>query len=209
MKQLLTFAKKPYVLFIAGLLLGALVILGVRFFSYAPEHVHYHANWAVYLNGTRDEFKAPQYYQEVNICSADGGITIPQQRAHMHDEINSVVHVHDHAVTWGQFFDNLGWSVTNDLIETDDGTVYRNDDTNKVNIWINGQDYTGLGSIADRVIKDEDRLLISYGPSDQTVLTKEFASVPKTAHHYDVTKDPASCSAGEAVTTKDRLKHLL
>src|SRR6185437_6056638 len=133
--------KNGWLLFACGLALGVLVILAIRFFTYKPVQVHYHANFAVYLNGQRQEFKGPQYYQEVAICSSTNDITIPQQRAHMHDNINSVVHVHDHAVTWGQFFENLGWYVGPNFIETDSGTLYTENDQDKLHILINGQDY--------------------------------------------------------------------
>lgn len=192
----------------SGLILGALIILGIRFFTYSPDQVHYHANFAVYINGKREEFKGPQYYQEVAICSSTTGITIPQQRAHMHDDINSVIHIHDHAVTWGQFFENFGWYVGPDFIQKDDGTRYVADDTNKLNIIINGQDYTGLQAITNNVIKDRDRLLLSFGDIDSKTLDKEFKSVPSTAKHYDESKDPASCAGSEKVTTKVRLHHL-
>jgi hypothetical protein len=200
--------KSRWFVLAVGLLLGALVILGIRFFTYSPEHVHYHANFAVYLNGKREEFKGPQFYQEVAICSSTTGIAIPQQRAHMHDDINSVIHVHDHAVTWGQFFENFGWYVGPDFIQTDDGTRYVADDTNKLSIVINGQDYTGLQAITNNVIKDRDRLLLSFGDINQKTLDQEFKSVPSTAKHYDEAKDPASCAGSEKITAKDRFKHL-
>src|SRR5438309_6592742 len=101
----LPFLKNKWFLFGAGFVLGVLALLVVRFATYNPPQVHYHANFALYINGQREEFKGAQYYQEVAICTTNG-ITIPQQRAHMHDGINSVLHVHDHAVTWGQFFEN-------------------------------------------------------------------------------------------------------
>lgn len=209
MKQALkTFVKHPATLIAVGILIGAGALLAVRFITYSPEHTHYHANFAVYINGRREEFKSKQYYQEVSICNATSGITIPQQRAHMHDDINSLVHVHDHAVTWGQFFENIGWLVGPDLIETANGTKYIADGSDKLHIIINGQDYTDLTAITDTVIKDRDRLLVSFGNIDQPTLSKEFKSVPATAKHYDESKDPASCAAGEAVTTKQRLEHL-
>lgn len=200
--------RSRWLILVAGLLLGALVITAIRFFSYQPEHVHYHANVAVYLNGKREEFKGPQYYQEVAICSATTGITIPQQRAHMHDNINSVVHVHDHAVTWGQFFENLGWTVGPDYIETDNGTRYIADATNKLHVIINGQDYTDLTPITNMVIKDKSRLLLSFGDIDKATLQQEYNTVPSTAAHYDATKDPASCSGNEKLTISQRLHHL-
>src|SRR4051812_3302898 len=91
-------------------LLGALIILAIRFATYTPEHVHYHANFAVYINGQREQYKAAKYYTETAVCSANK-IATPGERAHMHESINSVIHVHDHAATWGQFFANLGWAL--------------------------------------------------------------------------------------------------
>jgi hypothetical protein len=111
-------------------------------------------------------------------------------------------------VTWGQFFENLGWYVGPDFIQKDDGTRYVADDTNKLNVVINGQDYTGLQAITNEVINDRDRLLLSFGNIDQKTLDQEFKSVPSTAKHYDESKDPASCSGSEKVTLKDRLHHL-
>lgn len=197
-----------WVILLIGIVLGALIVLTIRFATYAPEGTHYHANFAVYLNGQRETFKNPKYYQEVAICSAENGITLPEQRAHMHDNVNSVVHVHDHAVTWGQFFENLGWTVGPDYIITDSGQTYTATDTSKLHIIINGQDYTDLTPITNMVIKDQSRLLVSFGDISDQTLQQEYKSIPASAKHYDETKDPASCSAGENVTFKQRLQHL-
>jgi hypothetical protein len=200
--------KSSWFALAVGLLVGALIILGIRFLTYKPVQVHYHANFAVYIDGQREQFKGPQYYQEVAVCSSTNDITLPQQRAHMHDDINSVIHVHDHAVTWGQFFENLDWYVGPDFIQKDDGTRYTASGNNKLHVIINGQDYTDLQAITNMVIKDRDRLLLSFGDLSKTTLDREYKSVPSTAKHYDEAKDPASCSGSEKVTTKDRLHHL-
>ncbi len=51
---------------IFGLALGAFVILGIRFVAYQPPHdTHFHANFAVYINGVHEQFKEPKYYEEV------------------------------------------------------------------------------------------------------------------------------------------------
>lgn len=195
-----------WMVFILGILLGALVILGIRYFTYKPAETHYHANFAVYIDGRREQFKSPQYYQEVSICALHG--LTPLARAHMHDNVNSVVHVHDDAVTWGQFFDNLGWEIGPDFIHTTD-KLYAADDSNKLNIVLNGHNLTGLTNITNQVIGDKDRLLVSYGDIGKSELNKEFASVPSTAARYDSQKDPASCSGPDALTPAERLKHLL
>jgi hypothetical protein len=202
-KSVLT-SKWVYLLY--GLLVGILVILGIRFITYkAPAETHYHANFAVFINGKQENFKNPQFYEEVKVCSLHG--STPQARVHMHDETPGVIHVHDEAVTWGQFFENLGWVIGPDFIRTTD-TLYTADDTNKLNLVLNGQNLTGLTSITDQVIQDRDRLLVSFGPSDQPALDSEYKIVPNNAGHFDTTKDPASCQGAETTTTSDRLKHL-
>lgn len=208
MEKFKTIIKSGWFMLISGVILGALIILGIRFFTYKPDQVHYHANFAVYINGEREQFKGSQYYQEVAICNSTTGIALPQQRAHMHDNINDAIHVHDHAVTWGQFFENLGWYVGPDFIQKDDGTRYLADGDNKLHVVINGQDYTDLQAITNTVIKDRDRLLLSFGGVNQKTLDKEFSSVPSTAKRYDESKDPASCAGSEKITFKDRLQHL-
>jgi hypothetical protein len=203
------FVKNRWFMFGAGFIMATLIVFGIRFGTYSVPHTHYHANFALYINGQREEFKAAHYYEEVAACTLHGTIQ-PAQRAHMHDEINDVVHVHDDAVTWQQFFNNIGWSLGPNFIQDDTRSLHVADDTNKLNIILNGQNLTDLTSMANEVIKDEDRLLISFGDIDDKTLDKEFKSVPATAHHYDITPDPASCAGQmENPSVSERFKHLL
>ncbi|HSX17928.1 MAG TPA: hypothetical protein VLE51_01050 [Candidatus Saccharimonadales bacterium] len=190
---------------IAGLVLGVLIILAIRFFTYNANHVHYHANFAVYIDGQREQFKGASYYEEETACKAGDNIA-PADRAHMHDNINDVVHVHDRAVTWEQFFNNLGWSVGGDFIETRD-TLYQNNDRSILHITLNGQDLTGISSIANKVIGDRDKLLLDYGPTDSQI-KQEYNAIPSTAIQHDQENDPASCSGPTSTTFSDRLHHL-
>jgi hypothetical protein len=203
------FLKSRWALFAAGFVLAAIILLGIRFATYSIPHTHYHANFALYINGKREEFKAAHYYEEIAACTLHGDIQ-PAQRAHMHDEINDVIHVHDDGVTWGQFFNNIGWTLGPDFIQDDKHAIYKSDDTNKLNLVLNGDNLTDLTTMNNEVIKDEDRLLISFGAIDDKTLDKEFKSVPATAHHYDITPDPASCAGQkENPPVSDRLRHLL
>jgi len=203
-----TLPKSKWSFLVIGLLVGAVIILGIRFVTYSKPQTHYHANFAVYINGQREEFKGPQYYEEIAACTTNGPIQ-PAQRAHMHDGINSVIHVHDDGVTWDQFFENIGWYLGPNFIQDDKGNMYVENGDNKLNLVLNGQNLTDLTSLSNVVIKDEDRLLVSFGDINKATLDTEFKSVPSTAHHYDVTPDPASC-AGQMgkVTAADRFKHL-
>lgn len=204
-KRLLT---TGWIWLVGGILLGALIVLAIRYVTYKPaDQVHYHANFAVYINGQRQQFKGPQYYQEVQICSLHGSMQTPAARAHMHDNVNDVVHIHDNAVTWGQFFNNLGWYIGPDFLRTSD-TMYLESGQDKLHIMLNGQDLTDISPITNTVIKDQDKLLVSFGNESSSELPQEYKNIPSTAHHYDVSKDPSSCSGAKTVTLKTRLQHL-
>ena len=126
----------------------------------------------------------------------------------MHDNVNNVVHVEDHAVTWGQLFTNLGWTIGATSIATSDGVVYSETGVNKLNIIVDGQNYTDLGGIANTVIKDQSKLLVSFGNQTTAQLTQQYDSIPSTAAHYDVTNDPKSCSGHERMSMRDRLMNM-
>lgn len=192
---------------LACLVLGAAVVMGIRFATYKADAIHYHANFALYINGQREEFNGAQYYSETGMCVLNGTIT-PIERAHLHDNVNDVVHVEDHAVTWGQFFANLGWPIGPTFIVSPDGTVYSEIGAKKLNLIINGQDYTDLGGVANTVIKDQDKLLVSFGDISATALKQQYAAIPNTAARYDVTNDPKSCSGHGGSAWRDRFKNI-
>ena len=106
MLQTLQNLRKRYILLI-GVIVGLIAFGAYRFVSYDPEHTHYHANFAVVIDNQKEEFESFSYYEELTGCSIDTAPTA-KGRVHMHEPENSVVHVHDEAVTWGHFFENLG-----------------------------------------------------------------------------------------------------
>jgi len=206
-KFLTRFVTARWFILLAGIILGAIAILGVRFVTYHTDAVHYHANFALYINGQQEPFKGSQYYEEEAMCSIATTVT-PETRAHMHDNINDVVHVEDHAVTWGQFFANLGWTLGPNFIARPDGTIFAAQGDMKLNVLLNGQDHTGVNDITNTVINDEDKLLISYGDESSASLQQQYHAIPSTAHHYDVTPDPASCSGQTTSDFSQRMQHL-
>ena len=205
--KLLNLSKSRWFLAVGCLILGALIVMGIRVATYHKDETHYHANFAVYINGQREQFKSPTYYEEVSMCEAENGV-IPAVRGHMHDEKNDVVHVEDHAVTWGQFFENLGWYLGPDFIQSSDGAMHKASGNQQLHLMLNGQDYTGLGGLTNSVIKDQDKLLVSFGDVNTGELKQEYSSIPSTAAHYDNTPDPETCSGHEQATMRERMRHM-
>lgn len=185
----------------AGLVAGLLLLTVLRFFI-VSESVHYHANFAVFINGERENFEGSLYYEEVQACSADK--IGPRTRVHMHQPDNNVAHVHDAGATWGNLFENLGWTLGNRLI-SDGVEVYESDSDNELVFILNGQ---RTRNIANLVIGDEDRLLISYG-SSETETSQQFGQVEDTAPLFNDQGDPGACQGSDEESFVDRLKRAL
>lgn len=184
---------------------GVLFMTALRFMNIKSDAVHYHANFALYVNGQRDEFKSFSFYEEVQLCSVEAKDN-PKARVHMHDENNHLIHVHGNGVTWSQFFTNLGYTLGDNLIKTDNGIYVDGQDDNKLTFLLNGQE---TSAIADRVIKSEDVLLINYGKDDQVTLQQRYKAIPRDAHKANTAADPATCSGSEPLTFTNRLKKAL
>jgi hypothetical protein len=192
--------KKPISVFIIGLFVGGLTIIGLRALLVTDQHTHYHANFGLYINGERDTFSSPLFYEEVQSCSSEDDNN-PKHRVHMHNQQNDAVHVHAEAATWGHFFANLGYGLTNDSVKTDKGVFVDGQDGKKLTFILNGEK---VSSVANRVIQSEDTLLIDYGDGSST--QQRYDSINKSAGEYNLKPDPAACSGDENLSASERLK---
>jgi len=203
---------KKFLILNLAFLLGIMTFVAFRFITYKSTDVHYHANFGLYINGQRDEFKSFTFYEEVQSCTVHDP-TNPRTRVHMHDQNNGLIHVHAEGATWGYFFANLGYTLGDKLIETD--SVFDNAKNKGYTIYADGKDGNKLSfilngkktsNIANVVIASEDRLLINYGNTSQEKLDQLFATVPTDAHKANTERDPASCGGGHQITFLERLK---
>jgi hypothetical protein len=129
----------------------------------------------------------------------------PYERAHLHDSVNDVVHVEDDAVTWGQFFQNIGWVVDPKVVRTPDQVLLA-DSQNKVTFMLNGKQ---TDNVINQVIADKDKLLVDFGSTDAQALQTEYKSIASTAGQYNGSKDSGSCGgASHKNSWNDRLKHM-
>ncbi len=193
--------KKRILFGFCCLVLGAVLVIGIRFATYKSDETHYHANFAVYVNGKRDEFKSFAYYEEVQAC-VDHSVDNPKLQVHMHDRNNGLIHVHETGMTWGYFFANLGYTLGDSVIKTESG-VYVDGQDKKLSFILNGEPVT---SIAGKIIKTEDRLLINYGNDDKKTLTERYNSAPTDAPRANTEHDPSTCSGGHDLNFWERLK---
>ena len=207
MKQLKDFVssinKKTAMSVAIGMILGAALFLSIRFIFNNPEPVHYHANFAVFIDGKREEFSGPGYYEDVQACSATES---PRGRTHMHQPDNNIAHVHDKNVTWGHFFESIGWTLGPDALVTTDH-VYRTSEQKALTFYLNNKE---VASPFDQVIGNEDVLVVSYGDGTADLKKQaEEAKKPTPAHTANVQNDPAACRGSEELSLGARLKKAL
>ena len=182
------FRNKTTIILVAiGFFGGLLWFTAIRFFLVQPEETHFHANFAVFINGEREDFSESTYYEEVAACTAEYENN-PKGRVHMHDQINDVIHVHDKRVTYGHFFQNIGWAVSADVLATINN-VYQESDTAKLTYMLNGEK---VDRIDNKMISSLDKLLVSYGPNDD--VESQYATIGNSAEEKNKYQDPSSCS---------------
>jgi len=191
-------------LLLGGVVLGIILMTAARFLGHpAEEHVHYHANWAIFVNGERLDLTADRYMEDVFQCMADASQQRPEDRVHMHGNDADNVHVHASGVTWGHLLSNLGFGIGDDYLETDGGR-FATGEQGELKFVLNGAQ---VRSIRNLPIRDLDRLLISYGPeSVEEVLGSQFPMVKASAAEYNTMPDPASCSGQQEATFGERLR---
>lgn len=133
--------------------------------------VHEHADFAVYLNGEKFDFKKAKYQSSVtNPLDPD---------AHLHDGNGEITHKHRKGITLGYFFETLGMKFDTQCFVTDDGKKYCSEGSKTLKMFVNGKENTQFGNYE---FTDLDRILITYG--DQTGVADQITSIADMACLY-------------------------
>lgn len=204
---------------VIGILVGVL-LLGVARLLLAPltQVTHHHANWMVMVDGVPVDFSGDRFMEEIAACSASDEGILPNQRIHMHESEDEIVHVHHEGATWGHLMMNLGLSLGDSYLMLDrglvegmdsvpeDGRFFESpDDDHRLIVILNG---FAVPTVRNRVVASEDRLLVAWTnqPVD-AVMANLYPSVASNAGQYNEMMDPASCSGGhEELPLLERLK---
>lgn len=190
--------------FLLGVAVGILAFGLIRFAASPwPDPVHYHANWALFIDGERVDLSADRYMEDVDAC-VGGERLLPSQRVHMHEGIDHVVHVHDDGVTWGHFLTNLGFTLGHGTLVTDTGRRLAVEEGRNLTFVLNG---FAVPNISNRLVESGDRLAISYGAeTPEEVRGKQFPQVPDDAEEYNERQDPAGCAGRDEAGFFERLR---
>ena len=130
--------------------------------------IHYHAGFVVFENLKKVDFSDIKY-MSIAPCKVHGSTGSPQveemmtaeeeqkEKAHLHDGVGDVVHVHVKDSKWGDLFTNIKYQV----------------DYSKVTAYINGQK---VEDIKDYPTKSYDGLVLFIGKVDEK-LTNQAVTI--------------------------------
>jgi hypothetical protein len=173
-----------------SLVLWAVLFLTGYVFS-ASEHIppHFHANFAMYVNGERVDFSWAEYSEDIAGCSITGEIS-PKDRVHLHENNPDTIHVHASGVSWGHFFANNNFWFWENYLSLDSGEIYQNNDLAKMQYMINGKI---TKNPFNKAIWSKDRLLINYWNLSEEELLELYETLSDNAGEYNAKYDPGSC----------------
>jgi len=121
---------------------------------------HVHADYAIYLNGDKVDTEAPSFFAH-------------EPRTHMHQPHVSLIHIHATGVTMGRFMSLIGFPFNSTCI-TADGNELCNEGGNELKFYVNGELNFGFNQY---VLKDQNKILISYGNETEEELQEQLDSV--------------------------------
>ena len=203
--------KKTAIGLVLGLIIGAagLALYLKNEISIIPEPAfHEHADIAVYLNGEKFDFSLDQYKSVTPCKVVDSGLPfIDVALAHggleagdaidLHDNIGTTVHLHEAGIAWHDFFESIQMEFADNFFVDDQGNRYEEDEERSFRLFVNNEE---VETLADREIRDLDRVLISYGLIDRSdeEIALELTSITDDACYYSETCSHRGLPAYEA-----------
>lgn len=188
-----------------GILLGLGGLIAFRLaFAHPEEPTHYHANFALFVDGERVDLSGDEYMEDVATCAL-GETVLPRSRAHLHNNDPDVAHVHHQGVTWGHLLANLGIGVGQTYIADKSGAVLTEGDGRTLKFVLNGRPQF---AVHNELIRPGDRVLVSYGREREAeVLRDQFPHVADNAGEFDTRDDPAGCAGAHRMSIWDRIRY--
>lgn len=155
--------------------------------------VHKHADFKVYINGEAYNFSQEKYMSSKNKTLSNF--------IHLHDMDGTIIHQHMSTITLGQFFQSLEMKFNETCFVLDNGTSYCNNQEKTLKFYVNGKINHQFGKYE---FNDLDRILISYGSEDESIINKQIESVTdngciqsKKCPEKGEPGDESSCATGD------------
>ena len=131
------------------------------------KSAHIHADVKIYINGKSIDFSQKKYQ-------------ITTSYIHFEDGVGDVVHMHATGMTISHLLKSVGMDFKNGCLIAE-STNYCSDGKNTLKFYVNGKENDEFG---DYVMKDLDRILISYGSESGAEIQEQLDLVTGLAKKY-------------------------
>jgi len=157
-----------------------LIAIGVTLFFnkqklFSPKKIHYHAGFQVYVDGKLQDFSDTRYMNLAPCNGHENHGNDQEEKAHLHENVGDVVHVHRENVTWNDLFINLHFPF---------------DSSKGIEGYSNGKK---INTILQQTIKPYERVIIFIG-KHENISTYLPHAVTKQ-HIQDVEKTSELCGS--------------
>ena len=132
---------------------------------------HNHADVKVYIDGKAIDFSQSKYQLAARFI-------------HFEEGIGDVIHTHATSLTIGHLFKSLGADFDSNCLIFEE-TDYCSSGNAKLRFYVNGKPNNEFDNY---VIKDLDKILVSYGSENEEELPKKLNSVTNLAAKYSANK---------------------
>ena len=120
-------SKKYFLLFFSISFIG--IVGGVLLYKHfaKPQAVHFHAGFQVYVDGKLQDYSNQKYMSLLPCGKVYADPSLEQlEKAHLHNQIGDVVHVHRNGATWQDLFTNMGVSFKKNFVVYINGKLVTN-----------------------------------------------------------------------------------
>jgi hypothetical protein len=138
--------------------------------------VHVHSDFLVVINDTKISFTDERYQSSITQTL--------HPHVHLHDGEDHVVHRHAEGITFSEFLESLGYTLTNECLTTSNDSVYCADTDNVLALYVNNIPKT---IITEYVPNEEDKILLYYGTPDNPNLSTYLNMITDEACIYSGT----------------------
>ena len=131
------------------------------------KSTHIHSDVKVYINGQSVDFSQRKYQLTTSFI-------------HFEDGLEDVIHIHATGMTMSHLFKSIGMDFNNNCIKFE-GENLCSDGNKKLKFYVNGQpnsEYAGY------VMKDLDKILVSYGNENDSEMQAQLSSITNLAAKY-------------------------
>ena len=144
------------------ILLVFLTLSGIAIYKYMNKPpVHYHAGFHIYIDGKLQDYSSTEF-MHLKPCGTheDTGDKEDEQleKAHLHDNVGDVIHVHREGVIWNDIFTNLKVTLP---------------DTKSITAYINAKQ---ISEVKTYPVKPYDSLVLMIGKKN-TAFLKEAVTI--------------------------------